>query len=307
MKIATITLNPAIDRSIVYSDDLKVGELNRVEGAKVNAGGKGINVSRMLKILGKDSYVYGFGGGRCGRMLEDMLSDEGIKSELTQTLAETRMNIKITDKDSKETEINEVGGPITDEEFSKLKEVLKKSTADIFIIGGSCPRGLNDDTTRILAEMLKVLGKKVIVDTSGKQLVNAVLAKPYLIKPNREEFCQLLGFTPKDDEYEKCAVDYYNKTGIEIVLTLGKSGAVYSGRAGNYRIINPEVKPKGFTGAGDTFLASFIYALCEDMDIRTALKFASSASMSKVTLEGTALPDRELIDSNLEKIKVLEI
>ena len=307
MKIATITLNPAIDRSIVYSDSLSIGNLNRVEGAIVNAGGKGINVSRMLKNLGKDSYVYGFVGGRCGKMLVDLLADEGIVCDFTETFAETRMNIKITDKDSKETEINELGGPITDEEFSKLKDVLKKSSADIFIIGGSCPRGLNEETTRVLAEMLKILGKKVIVDTSGKQLVNAVLANPYLIKPNREEFCQLIGYTPKDDEYEKCAVDYYNKTGIEVVLTLGKSGAVYSGRAGNYRIINPEVKPKGFTGAGDTFLASFIYALCEDMDIRTALKFASSASMSKVTLEGTALPNRDLINSNLEKIKVLEI
>ena len=307
MKIATVTLNPAIDRSIVYSDSFETGTLNRVEGAMVNAGGKGINVSRMLKILGKDSYVYGFAGGRVGLMLTDMLAEEGIECSFTQTLAETRMNIKITDKDSKETEINEYGGPISDEEFSKLKDVLKQSTADIFIIGGSCPLGLKEDTTRILAEMLKILGKKVIVDTSGKQLINAVLAKPYLIKPNKDEFSQLLGYTPKDDEYEKCAVDYYNKTGIEVVLTLGKSGAVYSGRAGNYRIINPEVKPKGFTGAGDTFLASFIYALVEEMDIRDALKFASSASMSKVSLEGTTLPNIDLINSNLEKIKVLEL
>ena len=103
MKIATITLNPAIDRNILYEEGLMTGGLNRVSPAVVNAGGKGINVSRMLKRLGIEPYTYGFIGGYTGNMLVDMLKNEGIETQFTKTLAETRINIKITDKNGEQT------------------------------------------------------------------------------------------------------------------------------------------------------------------------------------------------------------
>ncbi len=307
MKIATVTLNPAIDRNILYEDSLKLGQLNRVDSAVVNAGGKGINVSRMLKKLGKDTFVYGFNGGRSGKMMTDILEEEGIGCSFTKTVCETRMNVKITDSDGNETEINEKGGPIRDEEYKELMKTLVGSTADVFIIGGSTPSGLEADTVKKIVSALKLRGKNVITDISGKPLKEAVEARPYLIKPNREEFSQLLGYTPEDEKYPEEAINFYNRTGVEIILTLGKKGAVYSGRAGNYRIVNPEIKPKGFSGAGDTFLAAYVYAVCEEKDIRSALQFAAAASLSKVSLEGTTLPDREMIDGNLDKIKVFEI
>ncbi len=307
MKIATVTLNPAIDRNIIYENSLSVGALNRVNSAVVNAGGKGINVSRMLKKLNVDSFVYGFNGGRCGKMLTDILAEEGITCDFTSTIAETRMNVKITDSDNKETEINEKGGPIRDNELKDLIDGLKKSPADIFIIGGSTPSGLGNDTVRKIVGALKLQGKTVITDISGQALNEAVEERPYLIKPNREEFCQLLGYTPNENKYIEEAISFYNRTGIEIILTLGKKGACYSGRAGNYRVINPEVKPKGFSGAGDTFLASYVYAVTNDMDIIRALQFASAASLSKVELEGTNLPDRQTIDGNLCRVEVREI
>ncbi len=307
MRIATVTLNPAIDRNIIYENSLTAGELNRVGSAVVNAGGKGINVSRMLKKLGENTHIYGFNGGRIGKMLEDILLEEGIKCEFTPTLCETRMNIKITDKENKETEINEKGGPVGLEEFKKLMSLLLNSPAEIFIIGGSTPFGLDSDTVRKITAALKLRGKKVITDISGSSLVEAVKERPYLIKPNREEFGQLLGYTLEEDKYVEEAISFYNKTGIEIILTLGKKGAIYSGRAGNYRIINPEVKAKGFSGAGDTFLASYVYAVCNDMDIRRALQFASAASLSKVELEGTNLPDKATVEKNIPRVNVYEI
>ncbi len=307
MKIATVTLNPAIDRNILYQKSMVPGELHRVDPAIVNAGGKGINVSRMLKKLDVDTDVYGFNGGFVGKMMEDILSEEGIKCSFTPTCCETRMNIKITDSDSKETEINEKGGPVTEEEFKSLMSTLTSSDADLFIIGGSTPDGLGADTVRKIVAALKLRGKNVITDISGKSLTEAVEARPYLIKPNREEFCQLLGYTPNEDKYVEEAISFYGKTGIEIILTLGKKGAVYSGRAGNYRIINPEVKAKGFSGAGDTFLASYVYAVTNDMDIRNALRFASAASLSKVELEGTILPDKKMIEGNICRVEVKEI
>ena len=304
MKIATLTLNPAIDRNIIYESPLTAGGLNRVNGAVVNAGGKGINVSRMLKKLGVDTHVYGFNGGRCGKMLVDILSDEGIDCEFTETKAETRMNIKITDADMKETEINEKGGPVTEAELDSLIKRLTDSPAEIVIIGGSTPSGLGADTVKKLVGILKSRGKLVITDISGQPLIEAVKARPYMIKPNREEFCQLLGYTPADDGWFDEAVKFYNETGIEIILTLGGDGAFYSGRAGNYRVVTPRVKPKGFTGAGDTFLASYVYAVTSDMDIRSALKFASAASLSKVELEGTNLPDIDTVKANTDRISV---
>ncbi len=307
MRIATVTLNPAIDRNIIYEKSLAVGELNRVNSAVVNAGGKGINVSRMLKKLNEDTHIYGFNGGKVGKMLIEILEEEGIKCEFTPTECETRMNIKITDAESRETEINEKGGPVSEKEFKELMSTLLDSPADIFIIGGSTPFGLESDTVRRITAALKLRGKNVITDISGSSLVEVVKERPYLIKPNREEFGQLLGYTPEEDKYVEEAIGFYNKTGIEIILTLGKKGAVYSGRAGNYRVINPEVKAKGFSGAGDTFLASYVYAVCNDMDIRNALAFASAASLSKVELEGTNLPDKLTIENNLPRVNVFEV
>ena len=304
MKIATITLNPAIDRNILYSEELNVGKLNRVSPAVVNAGGKGINVSRMLKKIGIEPLTYGFIGGYTGNMLIDMLNEDDIQSDFTKTSAETRMNIKITDSLGRETEINEHGGPVSEDEFAKLLETLKKSDADIFIIGGSTPKGLPDDTVKKIVGALKIRGKHVICDVSGEPLKKAVEIKPYLIKPNREEFCGLLGFTPNEDEYINEAIKFYQNSGVEILLTLGKKGAVYSGRGGNYLIKNPEIKAKGFSGAGDTFLASFVYSLVMEKTIVESLRFASAASLSKVELEGTNLPDIEHINRNLEKVIV---
>ena len=110
-----------------------------------------------------------------------------------------------------------------------------------------------------------------------------------------------------EDEYEKYAVKFYNETGIEIILTLGKKGAIYSGRAGNWLVKNPEIKPKGFTGAGDTFLASYIYMLVNETPFDEAIKFASAASLTKVGLEGTELPTKEQILNNLSKVTVKQI
>ena len=307
MKIATVTLNPAIDRNILYDLTLKTGELNRIEKVKVNAGGKGINVSRMLKKLGENSYIYGLNGGYNGKMIVEMLKEEGIESHFTPTKAETRMNIKITDNSSKETEINEMGGPVSNDELEALIETLKKSDAQIFIIGGSTPKPLESDTVKKITAILKSRGKIVICDVSGEPLKKAVEAKPYLIKPNREEFCSLIGFTPKDEEYEQQAIRFYNETGVEIILTLGKRGAIYSGRAGNWIVKNPEIKPKGFTGAGDTFLASYVYMLVNEAPFDVAFKFASAASLSKVELEGTEMPEIDHIMSNLSKVTVKQI
>jgi 1-phosphofructokinase len=305
MKIATVTLNPAIDRSIIYDNEFLSGELNRVNSATVNAGGKGVNVSRMLKKLGKNSEIFGFEGGYVGQMLCSMLKEEGLDNSFTKTLAETRMNIKITDKNGKETEINENGGPVSQQELDRLLEALKKSESDVFIIGGSTPKGLPEDTVKQIVGILKARGKTVICDISGQPLKYAVENKPYLIKPNRQEFCDLIGHTPED--YVMEAINFYNSTGIEILLTLGKKGAVYSGRAGNCRVVNPEIIPKGFTGAGDTFLASYVYMLSEEKTFCEAIQFASAASLSKVELEGTNLPDIEHIKSNFDKISVTQL
>ncbi len=304
MKIATVTLNPALDRSIYFEDVLKPGELNRIDRAQISAGGKGINVSRMLKKLDTGSYVYGFVGGKCGKMLTEMLEDEGIRTDFTITSAETRMNVKITEKSGRETEINERGGPVKQDELCMLTEKVKKSHAEIFVISGSTPCGLDDYTVKRIAGILKMQGKQVICDVSGQPLKAAVEIRPYLIKPNRSEFCELLGYQIDEKDYANEAVRFYNESGIEVLLTLGKQGAVYSGRGGNYAIKNPQIKPKGFSGAGDTFLAGYIYSLINEQPLIEALRFAAAASYSKVGLMGTQLPDLSLIESNLNKISV---
>jgi len=307
MNIATITLNPALDRNILIGEVFEKEKLNLTESVSLNAGGKGINVSRMLKKLGVGSEVYGFCGGRNGKILCDILNEEGIKTYLTETKAETRMNIKLIDSLSTETEINEKGGPVSQTELDSLIKRIENSSADVFVIGGSTPRGLESTTCKIITEILKKRNKRVVTDISGEPLKNVISALPSLIKPNRDEFSYLLGYTPDEDGFIKESCRFYEENGIEVILTLGKKGAVYSGKGGNYRIINPEVKPLGFSGAGDTFLASYLYAESEGMKTEEVLKFASAASLSKVELEGTKLPDMKHIYSNINRVCVKKL
>ncbi len=308
MNIATLTLNPALDRSMLFKS-FQAGRLNRTYSAVTTVGGKGINVARALKKFGHDAVCYGFCGGDSGEMMKKMLDKEGIKYDFIPTKAPTRMNIKIADADGVDTEASEAGGPISraecDELINKLYRIFESSEKpDIFIISGSVPIGIHGEIYKNIILKAKENDIKVILDCDRDALKQGVTAQPFMIKPNRAELEEYACHNFQNENEAVCyACDLSVRTGIKILLTLGADGAVYIDSDGAYKVNAPKVTIRGFTGAGDSFLAAFCASYLENPDPCECLMTASAFSAAKVELEGTMVPEKEHIKKYINEIK----
>ena len=309
MKIATLTLNPALDRTM-YFDNVKIGELNRAAAPSVTThGGKGTNVSCVLKILGIESTAYGFTGGDNGGLFLKLLEPYQINNDFTNTKCNTRMNIKIISGDGESTEFNESGGPVDktekDDIITKIKNVINE--IDLFVMGGSVPPGIEKSIYR---DIINLSGSKTkfIIDCDGEALKLCMenTKKPFIIKPNQFELEQYTGkkfylendfdFNNEIIKIEQELKKIYKETNVTVLCTLGRHGGMYCGSEGTYYLKSPKVEVKGFAGAGDTFLTAFIAVYFEMFDNlpyklanreMTALSFAIAASAAKVKKPGT--------------------
>jgi len=270
MKIATLTLNPAVDRTMYCGNNLKFGALNRAVAPSVTThGGKGTNVSCVFKIMGIESTAYGFIGGDMGDLFLKLLEPYNIKTDFTRTKCNSRMNFKIISSDGEPTEFNEAGGPVdlTEKEdiLNKIKNVI--GDMDFFFMGGSVPPGIEKSIYR---DIINLGGDKTkfIIDCDGEALKLCMenKKKPYIIKPNQFELEQYIGkkfdldnnFDAEIEAVKREVKKIYEETGVIILCTLGEYGGLYCGSEGTYYIRSPKVEVKGFTGAGDTFLTAFI-------------------------------------------------
>ena len=327
MKIATLTLNPAVDRTMYFGKDAGTGILNRAVSPSVTTvGAKGTNVSCVFKILGIESTAYGFVGGDTGDLFLKLLEPYNINSDFTRTKCETRMNIKIISQDNEPTEFNEAGGPVNSEEkkdiLDKIKNVIDET--DFFFMGGSVPLGVEKSIYRDIINLCKSDRTKFIIDCDGEALKLCMSneRKPFMIKPNQFELEQYTGkkFDLKNnfhDEIKKVEnelIKIYIETGVIILCTLGEYGGIYCGPGGLNYIRSPKVEVKGFTGAGDTFLTAFIAVYFGMFDkiphnrenIKniedSALAFAVAASSAKVKKSGTEFAEVGEIMEMYEKI-----
>ncbi len=321
MKIATLTLNPCIDKTLYFNSPFTTGALNRAAYAMTNAGGKGINVARIYRRLGIRATAYGFSGGAVGTMLESLLSSEDIPTAFTETSCDTRMCVKLIDADGVCTEANEAGGPMLDIEYASLKRDLLAFVSDcvengesgILFAGGSIPAGLPKSAYRELIAELNLAGNehiRFVLDADGEALKEGLKSSPWLIKPNSFELSGLLGYEITGKNPAELAVNVAKASrricaeyNTNVLCTMGGDGAVFTGADGSFYVNAPRVTLRGFTGAGDTFLASFVFAYEKnEHDIESALCFASSAAAAKVELAGTEMPDKDAMMRFVEKV-----
>ncbi len=295
----TLTLNPALDRTM-YFDTFVPGALNRaVSPSQLTLGSKGINVSRFLAVCGAEAPAYGFWGGAMGEQMLAMLHQEGIETRFVQTAAETRLNIKIITPDGTGTEANERGGPITEAEceilLNALTEQAKRDqnagdTAWLFL-GGSIPQGVDKNVYNLLVEKMGKLGVRTVLDCDGEALKQGVASCPYLIKPNLFELSQFAGAEIRSPEQAvEISGNIYRETKVRVLCTMGGQGALYAGPEGIFTVDAPHVTVRGFTGAGDTFLAAFIFRRANGDSVSQALAFAAGAAAAKVEMPGSTMP-----------------
>ena len=308
--ILTVTLNPALDKIIIL-DNFKLGKLNRVKNNTVLAGGKGINVSNVLTELKIENQAMGIVGGNNGRTITSMLEKKSINYNFIWSDFETRQNLKIKERNTnRETEINETG------KVSKknIKEFIKSFKNEIennktCVLSGSLPAGVEKNIYADLIEKAKKKDAKVILDSSGEEFKLALKKEPYLVKPNLEEFENLLGRKINNNDDLKKGADYLLEKGVNIVMiSLGSKGSFIASKKEGYRIYTPQVNVSQTTvGAGDTMVAGLAAEIDENESLKETGVFASALATAFVESGSISDIDQNLIKRIKKSIKVEKI
>lgn len=296
--IYTVTFNPAIDY-VVHFDHLRPGEINRNESEEFQFGGKGINVSNVLRTLGFDTVALGFVAGFIGEGFEKGLREMGLKTELIHVKeGMTRINVKV--KAAEETEINGIGPVITGEDMEKLYEMLDRIVPeDVLVLSGSIPKCLPSDTYEKIMARLAGRGIPIAVDATKDLLVNVLKYHPFLIKPNNHELGEIFGRVLKtDEEIVECAKKLQQMGGRNILISMAGDGALLLDEWGNvHRIGCPKGKVVNSVGAGDSMVAGFLAGWLEKHDYGYALKLGTATGSA--TAFSIGLAEKPLIDKLL--------
>ena len=293
--IYTVTLNPAVDY-VIKTEDIKIGATNRATAEDYYIGGKGINVSRVLKELDVPSTALGFVAGFTGDLICSFLEKEGIESDFVGLdCGFSRINVKI--KNCAETEINGKGPDISknnlDMFFEKL-DVVKDG--DIMILAGSVPASVPSDIYENIMARLSKKNVRFAVDAQGKLLMNALKFRPFIIKPNIDELAEIFGKYPQNDkEIFKYANELQKNGARNVIVSLGKEGAFLLDENGDRkRVAAHKGTVKNTVGAGDSMLAGFIAGYEKTKDFLYALKLGNAAGAA--TAFSGDLAKREIIE-----------
>jgi 6-phosphofructokinase 2 len=293
--IYTITLNPALDRTLWIQrvrDDMS----NRILREKSFAGGKSIDVSKVLKNLGVDNIALGFVGGFAGRELEGRLLNDGIQSDFVRVSGETRTNIIIHEEETgKQLAFNARGPEIKPSELMQFIEQLEKMPCpELVTIGGSLPLGVNPVIYRKIITLVKKCQAKVVLDVDGEALRVGIGALPDVIKPNIHELSDLVGRELKDVDEIAAAAREINVQGVKIVLvSMGGKGILLVSQGQEYLAVPPAVKVESTIGAGDSAVAGFVSGLVQGKDLKECLIYAAAAGTATTLRQGTALCQKE--------------
>ena len=309
--ILTITLNPSVD--IAYQlDTFHLDTVNRVENVQKTAGGKGLNVTRVLKQIGEDVVATGFIGGEIGSYVKKQLTRNDIKNSFVEIGNETRNCIAVL-HDGKQTEILEQGPTIQEHEALNFIEHLEiiLNNVDVVVISGSLPKGLANNYYVKIIELCKKCGVAVVLDCSGKALKNVLESqqKPTVIKPNTEELSQLIGKEVTDDIQElKSVLSGQLFQGIDwIVVSLGAKGAFAKYKDKFYRVRIPKIKVVNPVGSGDSTVAGIAAGLVHALPEAELLKNANVLGMLNAQEEQTGYVNLENAESLYSQIEVEEV
>lgn len=259
--IYTITFNPALDY-VIKVQDFNVGKINKSQKEYIYPGGKGINVSIVLKTLGQETTAMGFISGFVGKEIEKQVQKYGVQTDFIEIENDnSRINVKILGE-SEETAIN-TKGPYIELKYIELLykklEILEEK--DILVLSGSVPNGVPDNIYEEICKKVKDKNIKLVVDSTGELLINTLKYRPYLIKPNQQELEEIFGIKiTSQDEALKYAKQLQIKGAKNVIVSMGSDGAVLLDENGySYKMKALNTKNAVNTvGAGDSMVAGFL-------------------------------------------------
>lgn len=296
--IYTLTFNPAIDY-VVEMGELIQGEVNRTHSEKAFWGGKGINVSIILKELETDSVALGFTAGFTGAALDEGLKADGLKTDFVRLESGmTRINTKIKAKDSRgnplETDLNAQGPDIDAAAIGSLyKKLDKLETGDTLVMSGSIPTTMEPDSYEKIIKRLDGKGIRFVVDTTKDLLLNVLIYKPFLVKPNNFELSEMFSAEIKTDEDVVFYAKKLRQMGARNVLvSMASEGSILVDETGCVNKLEAlKGKVKNSVGAGDSMVAGFLAGWERKHDYLYAMKLGSAAGSATAFSDGLASKD----------------
>ncbi|MGM9613128.1 MAG: 1-phosphofructokinase [Butyricicoccus sp.] len=287
--IYTVTLNPSLDY-IVDVDTFQLGRTNRTAAEQIQPGGKGINVSRMLKGLGIDSVAFGFAAGFTGEEICRRLSELGLHTDFIRVeQGMSRINFKLRTIEG--TEVNGRGPTLETRHLDALAARLEGlRPGDVLCLSGSTPAGVPGTIYRDLAAKAAAAGAKTVVDAAGELLTDALAARPFLVKPNQHELGALFGVEIRTrGETVSYAKQLQARGARNVLVSLGGAGAVLAAESGEVlELAAPRGTVVNTVGAGDSMVAGFLAGWQERPDAAHALRMAVAAGSASAFSEGFA-------------------
>lgn len=309
--ILTITMNPSVD--IAYQlDNFNLDTVNRVAEVNKTAGGKGLNVTRVLSQLGDNVKASGLLGGKIGEFIEEELNKNKVGNDFYKISGDTRNCIAVL-HDGNQTEILESGPTISEEEAQNFLTHYEKlvKEADLVAISGSLPKGISKDYYVKMVEISTKNNKKTILDCSGESLIATLKAenKPYVIKPNTDELSEIFGVKVTDDIEElKGLLSNELFTGVEwVIVSLGANGAFAKYGDKFYKVNIPKIEVVNPVGSGDSTVAGIASALVHEVSDEDLLKKANVLGMLNAQEKQTGFVNLNNYQKLFEKIEVIEV
>jgi 1-phosphofructokinase family hexose kinase len=308
--IFTVTLNPAVDRELTV-DRIVFDTVLRASDWRVDCGGKGFNVARMLQSLGISSVALGFAAGKSGELLSDKLKTLGIETDFVWVEGDTRTNVSIVSTDDGHyVKVNEPGPNITEADLKQLAKKIgdRVEPGDWWVLAGSLPPGVPPSYYTELIEIIQSAGAKVFLDTSDEALRQNCGAKPLLVKPNDEEAHELTGLpvsTPAEIAAVGRAISAMGP--VSVVISLGKEGAVLVDGGKAWFAASPEIVAANPIGAGDSMVAGIVWGLSQGGSMQDALCKGIACGAATASQKGTTVGTHEQVKELLAQVQLREV
>lgn len=306
--ILCVALNPSIDRT-TFIDELKPHDTNRIVRTEMDAGGKGINVARMLTALGTDSVVLAPLGGAEGEMVKHVLQRERVRAEVVEISEATRVNVMIEERSGgPPTTLNEKGPELSGEELSRLNESYRRlvASASHVVLGGSLLSGMDSDVFAAMMRVAKEVGEaKTVVDADGEPMMRCLNERPFLTKPNGAEAGRVLKSPVSSPTDAIAAAEKIAEFGVSISLvSMGSEGCAMFCDGSKYWASAPKVVVKSTIGAGDSLVAGFLSAMTKGCSRTDCLALGVAAGAATAMSDGASIGDEMQVRNLLERVSV---